>query len=196
MAAPVSAQSPRDVFGGILEDLLRSQMKLRNPDPVHAEPSSPPQRVPGRPVDPVRSGTDIEAQSRQVSDQFASFARESERLGSLLRRDSGRVPGVGENLDEVLKLQARTQLLSAQRSPRVRSQWEREIRDLDRDWRLTSYRLASLPGLSSGCRQSIQRLSEITYRCCQLYDLEPGCARRPIPHRATRCRHEAPHLRL
>lgn len=185
------AQRAREVVGGLLRELLESEIERRD----QGETRDRTRREPDREIRPPRAKIDGSAKSRQARGYFQTFANQSQQLSRLLEQQARTTPGVRSQLDEVLQLQARTDFLNqryAQPQPdRVLSQ---DIQQLDRDWRSVSYRLGNLPSLSDQCRSTIKRLDEVNRRCCELFDLGPQVNRRELARLADALAAEIHHL--
>ena len=183
------AQNARQVVGGLLRELLESELERRD---RNEENRTGPIDFERRPENDARGISD---KSNRARGYFRSFTTESQQLARLLEQEARTTPGVRSHLDEVLKLRARADFLSqryAQPQPdRVLLQ---DIQQLDRDWRLASYHFGNLPGLSNPCQQKIKRLDEINRQCCQLFDLGPQFDRREVVRLASALAAELNHL--
>ena len=186
------AQDGRDVLGGLLQELVRSQLERRERKRRESMRPQPGQLAPGQPpaARPV-----ITQKMRQAQQYCNSFSTECDRLAGLLRRDAQRTPGLRVHLDQVLKLKARSALMSQRfAQPRPESVVMDDIRELDRDWRLAAFQLNQVRGLSSDCQQSVKRLDGYNQQCCKLYDIAPQVDRRELVRLADALAAEIHHL--
>jgi len=110
----------------------------------------------------------------KVRSTLANFAQESERLRNALHADAGRLPGGRRSMGSAFRVSASASALAQtaaetnQLEPLVE-----DVRALDRDWRLLSYRLRQVEGLSDTCRRSAQKLDQYDKELCSLFKIQP-----------------------
>ncbi len=112
---------------------------------------------------------------------LANVSRDADQLAVLLNQDMQRVPGVRPYLDDVLRLRARVSIL-AERSRRFNDHQDilPDLQELDREWRLLSYRLAQLRGLDTRTITQIQRLNTYAKELGRSFEISPQLDRREL----------------
>ena len=179
--SPTLAQNGRELIGGLLRDLIESEIDRQQQKQPGLRRSAP--------------GGQPSANARQARTYFGQFRDESQQLANHLQRDARRIPGVRSHLDEVLRLRARTELLNQRyATPQSDATLRQDIQSLDRDWRMAAYHLNQLRDLPDPCRQSIRRLDDINQRCCGLFDIGPQFDRRDVVRLADALVAELHHL--
>ena len=179
-ATPSFAQNGRDLLGGLLNELVRSQIERRERKRREGRPNLQPtqpfpdrlQPGPNRPAPAPRPVT-LTPKMKKAQGYFASFATESDRLAFQLNQQSRTVPGVRTHLDKVLRLKARSALMQQRYSqPTQGHVIVDDIRELDREWRTASYQLNQL-NLNATSKQAITRLDGLNRQSCELYNVAP-----------------------
>lgn len=202
-ATPVFAQKGSDLLGGLLQELVRSQIERReqkqragrpNLQPTQPFPTQPRPRT-NRPAPQPQPRTVVIPQKmRTAQGYFTSFATECDRLAFQLNQQSRTVPGVRTHLDKVLRLKARSALLQQRYSqPAQNHVIIDDIHELDREWRTASYQLSQL-NLNSTCKQSITKLDGLNRQCCELYNVAPEVDLRAVARLADSLADEFHHL--
>jgi len=162
-----------DLLRTLIENELqrREQQRDRFNDPLERN-SEPPSR--NRLNSPTR---EMQEARRILSD----VSRDADQLAVLLNEASRRVPGVRPYLSDVLRLRAKVAIL-AERSRRFNDHREilPDLRDLDRDWRLLSYRLAQLRGLDNRTISQIQRLNSYAKELGRAFEISPQLDREAL----------------
>lgn len=174
------------LIGGLLRELLESQIRRRE--------QKTQQRIviPGQKIVVPR---EIPPNVRTARGYCDSFATESQRLVQILRSQAASVGGVRPSIEELLRLQARAQVMSKRfASPLERRVAIEDVRALDRDWRTAEYHLQRLRGLPNDCRKSINRLNSLNKQCCELFDIGPQINRHEIERLAGALAAEIQHL--
>ncbi|MGI9428024.1 MAG: hypothetical protein ACR2NM_05160 [Bythopirellula sp.] len=167
VASPVHAQRGREVLGGLLRDLIESELSKQQQKQADRQQQA--------------TTATVSTKGNQARGYFGEFRGESQRLADQLQRDASGIPGVRSHLAEVLRLRERSDSLSRRYAqPQPDAVLVQDIRQLDRDWRLTAYHLNQLNGLPDPCRESIRRLDDINRRCCDLFDVGPQFDRRNV----------------
>lgn len=176
--ATAEAQQGAEILEGLLKDLLQSRVeRYDNPRDIEDDP----RLVRGRRSDRQRRPDRVPDVVLQAGRRYGEFANEAQRLVRLLQQEAARTPGVRQELDEILKLQMRAQLMSERfRTPQKEDFILDNMRALDRDWRTAAYRMNSVRGLSNACRQSVKRISALNEQCCGLLNLQPQIDRREL----------------
>ena len=188
---PAFGQQGPQILEGLLKDLLRSQVERNYAPPEERHPLLVPGKRSEQQVAPNRV-PDVVLRAGRM---YGSLANESQRLARLLRQDARTTAGIKGQLDKVLMIQARAQLLSEKfTTPQKEDFILDNMRALDRDWRTTAYRLNNLRGLSDPCRRAIQRIDAINQQCCGLLNLEPQINRRELIRLADALAAEIHHL--
>ena len=133
---PAFAQTGRELIGGLLRDLLESEIERRRRKD---------ERQPNRPLF-VPSGTGqqpkivVSPKSGQARGYFETFSSESRRLAERLQREARTVPGVRAHLSDILKLRSRADLLNRRYATAQPDHvLIQDIQALDSDWRSAAY---------------------------------------------------------
>ncbi|MCA9073166.1 MAG: hypothetical protein KDA84_29790, partial [Planctomycetaceae bacterium] len=163
-----------DLLRSLIENELqrRDQDRDRLNDPLRNNLGSPSLSPNSPSVSPSRltSPTREMLEARRV---LADVTRDADSLAVLLNEDMRRVPGVRPYLDDVLRLRARVAIL-AERSRRFNDHRDihPDLQELDRDWRLLSYRLAQLRGLDTRTITQIQRLNTFAKELGRAFEID------------------------
>ncbi len=112
---------------------------------------------------------------------LANVSRDADQLAILLGDDLQRVPGVRPYLDDVLRLRGRVALL-AQRSQQLNDHQAilPDLQELDRTWRLLSYRLSQLRGLNPRTITQIQQLNTYAKQLGHAFEIAPQLDRQNL----------------
>jgi|GEM_PF-5598738 len=187
----VHAQKGREIVGGLLRELLESEMKRQQQKQRNENPHKHPRPNDHRP----NKNLSISTKSQQARGYFKSFGSESQRLAALIEQQARNVPGARSHLDEVLKLHARSEFLNRRYAqPQPDHILIRDIEAMNRDWRSVAYQLNRLTGLPGECRQTIGRIDDINTRCCGLFDLGAQFNQREVVRLADSLAAEIHHL--
>ncbi len=164
-----------------VDDLLRQliEQELQRRDQDRRDLNDPRQPDPARaaPARLTRPTREMEEAQRVLG----NVARDADQLAVLLTEDMRRVPGIRPYLDDVLRLRARVTLL-ADRSRRIYDHRDilPDLRELDQEWRLLSYRLAQLRGLDSRTISQIQRLNTYAKELGRAFEISPQLDRQAL----------------
>ena len=182
---PTAHAQDGKLIGGLLRELLESQVRRRDEKRRQLV-------IPGQKIIVPR---EVPANIRTARGYCDSFASESQRLVQVLRKQAINVGGVRPSIDELLRLQARAELMSKRfASPLENRVVIEDIRELDRDWRTAQYHLQQIRGLPSACNKSIERLNTLNKQCCALFDVGPQINRHEIERLAGALSAEIHHL--
>ena len=198
------AQNGRDLLGGLLNELVRSQIERRERKQRAGRPNlKPTQPFPGGQLQPGTTRpaprprpvqVALTPRMKQAQGYFKSFAAECDQLAFQLNQQSRTVPGVRTHLDKVLRLKARSALLQQRYSkPTQGHVIIDDIRELDREWRTASYQLNQL-NINSTSKQAIGRLDGLNRQYCELYNVAPQIDRRAFTRLADSLAEEFHHL--
>lgn len=156
----------RRIVNGILQILIESQNQNRRP----VQP--PPGNIRPRNVGPQLSATRT---------ALTGYRDEAVGLSALLQKDVAGNAGLRSFIGTSLRHHASAQSL-AHKSKHIRDHQAiaQEIRELDSDRRVLSWRLRQARGLSQPCRDCLDRLDEFGGRLCEIYKLEPQIDRRAL----------------
>lgn len=164
-----------DLLRSLIENELqrRDEDRGRLTDPLRGD-TLPPAASPSRLNSPTREMLE----ARRV---LAEVSRDADQLAILLNEDLRRVPGVRPYLADVLRLRARVAIL-AERSRRFNDHRDihSDLQELDRDWRLLSYRLAQLRGLDTRTITQIQRLNSYAKELGRAFEISPQLDRQQL----------------
>jgi hypothetical protein len=155
------AQPPRDQRRELVEGLLRTFLEAQIEKNLRPDrPAPPPQAIPADLV--------------KAREALSGFAREANQLYELLQAESVRNATARQYLPEMMRVAAQAGVL-AERSSRIYDVQSlgREFRDLDRQWRLLSYRLDQADGLSRLCGPGVRRLDGFAAALGQLCGIQP-----------------------
>jgi len=182
---PAAQAQDGSLIGGLLRELLESKIRRR-------EEKRRQLVIPGQQIVVPR---EIPANIRTARGYCDSFATESQRLVQMLRKQPANIGGVRPCIDELLRLQARAELMSKRfASPLENRVVIEDIRELDRDWRTAQYHLQRVRGLPGVCDKSIERLNTLNTQCCELFDIGPQINRHEIERLAGALSAEIHHL--
>ena len=165
-----------DLLRSLIENELerRDRERLNNPlgtNPLGTNPVAP-------------ANTRLTSPTREMLEAqrvLANVSRDADQLAVLLNEDISRVPGVRPYLADVLRLRAQVAIL-AERSRRFNDHRDilPDLQELDRDWRLLSYRLAQLRGLDSRTITQIQRLNTYAKELGRSFEISPQLDRQEL----------------
>lgn len=159
--SPAQAQSqardPRRQFvEGLLKTLIESQLD-RDPAPANRGPAPRP-----------------EENLVAARQQLGSFATHSGELVNYWNSNLARAPGTRQMLGDLIKLNASVANIQARAANARRAEdLAPDFVNLDRDWRLMSYRLKQMDDLSPECMRCIGHLNEIDRALCTLFSISP-----------------------
>ena len=168
--------SARNQRGDIVEKLLRSliETELNKRDTLRTAKRTTPGTVrPGtQPTTPQLE------KARLILDEVS---REANNLTNTLNDEQRRNPSIRPYMSGVLKARARAAVL-AQRSFRIADHQElmEDLKSLDRDWRVLSFRLLRIRNLSTAARGSITRINEQEKRLRDTFNVPPQLSRREL----------------
>ena len=172
----------RENVDDLLRSIIEQELQRRNEDrPNWSEPIGP------SPAAPAGTRSRLTSPTRELQEAqkvLANVSRDADQLAVLLNDDMRRVPGVRPYLDDVLRLRARVAIL-AERSRQVYDHRDilPDLQELDRDWRLLSYRLAQLRGLDARTITQIQRLNTYAKELGRSFEISPQMDRQALLQR-------------
>ncbi|MCL4202846.1 MAG: hypothetical protein KJ000_10135 [Pirellulaceae bacterium] len=157
----VQAQTPRDQRRELVEGLLRTFLEAQIEKNLRPDrPAPPPQAIPADLV--------------KAREALSGFAREAKQLYELLQAESVRNATARQYLPDMMRVAAQAGVLADQSTRIYDVQLlGREFRDLDRQWRLLSYRLDQADGLARLCSPSVRRLDGFAAALGQLCGIQP-----------------------
>ncbi len=157
----IQAQPPRDQRRELVEGLLRTFLEAQIERSLR--PDRPPPQQQAIPADLVKA-----------REALSEFANEAKRLYEVLQAESVRNATARQYLPEMMRVASQAGVL-AEKSSRIYDVQSlgREFRDVDRQWRLLSYRLDQADGLSRLCGPSVQRLDGFAAALGQLCGIQP-----------------------
>lgn len=160
--------------GGLLEQLMRDLLESQRQRQQEAQP--PAVVVGGREQD--RAGA---SRTSQIRENLGAFAKETNTLSGLLRKEVHRNRAVAPYLVPMVRVKSRAEMLQRKYKNAQSDQiLLADLQELDREWRDTAHGLAQIQGLPAGCRQSIGRLTEICSMCCSPFEIAPQFDRREV----------------
>ncbi|MCB9937925.1 MAG: hypothetical protein H6823_06770 [Planctomycetaceae bacterium] len=159
---PLSAQAPtrdprRQFVEGLLQSLIESQLDRRAPP----SPNRPPLPRPDENLIAARKHLD-------------GFSTHSNELVTHWNANAARSPGTRQMLGDLIKLNASVANVRARSANAGRLEdLKPDFVNLDRDWRLMSYRLQQMDDLGADCVRCIGHLNQIDAALCELLDVSP-----------------------
>ena len=167
----VASGQDGEIIGGLLRDLIKSELQRRQQTPFQPFPN-PPER--NRP-------TDFDRNVRTVRVHCQSLANETGALLRAMESEATRHGGLHNHLDEVRKLQALATYAAQNlaQSPRE-SEVLAELAQLDAGWRLAKYHLQQVPNLPSSCSRYIERIDRLAQQICSPFGIQPQINRREL----------------
>ncbi len=173
----------RENVDDLLQSLIESELQRREQDRNDLNLSDPlrPGTVAPATVGPRQRLTAPTREMQEAQRVLANVSRDADQLAILLNEELPRVPGVRPYLSDVLRLRARIAIL-AERSKRLYDHQEilPDLQELDRDWRLLSYRLAQLRGLDNRTITQIQRLNTYAKELGKAFEIAPQLDRQAL----------------
>ena len=148
----------RDFVEGMLRQLIDSQLPSTN----RAEPNR------------EANFSQVGGKMREVRDALEEFSRAVSDLAQQLHSDANRIGGVRHLLSESLQVSASSTVL-LRRANRTRevSDIIRDYRELDQAWRLLSFRLGQVRGLSAQAVRLIAAANRADTRLGELMQVNP-----------------------
>jgi hypothetical protein len=170
MPTIVGAQPPRDQRRELVEGLLRTFLEAQIEKNLRRDRPAPPPPPPQLPPTVVKA-----------REALTGFAREAGLLHDLLQRESVRSPAARRHLPEMMRVRTQAAVLAAESSRIYDVQTlGRELPDLDRQWRLLSYRLSQTEALRSLGEPHIRRLDDYAATLAQLCGFPPQVDHREL----------------
>jgi len=169
-----------DLLKSLIESELQRRDRERDNSPLGTNNLLSPNSI--NPASPTRTRLTAPTREMQQAQRvLADVSRDADQLAILLNDDMRRVPGVRPYLDDVLRLRARVAIL-AERSRRFNDHRDiiPDLQELDRDWRLLSYRLAQLRGLDNRTIAQIQRLNGYAKELGRSFEISPQLDRQEL----------------
>jgi len=158
-AALLAQGTPRTGSAEAVEGMVRTLIDSRLPA------AAPASRRPNRPAPP--------AELREVRANLAGFSQELSQLVAVLYQDVNRNSGLRPLMADALQLSAKATLLARQSvNQDDLGLLGEEFADVDQGWRLLSFRLGELRGLSPPAQQFIQRADQFQQRLTQLLQVD------------------------
>lgn len=160
-----------DLLKSLIEQELERRDRDRLNDPLDTNRVAP-------------SNTRLTSPTRemlQAQRVLADVSRDADQLAILLNEEVRRVPGVRPYVADVLRLRARVAIL-AERSRRFNDHRDilPDLQELDREWRLLSYRLAQLRGLDDRTITQIQKLNNYAKELGRSFEISPQLDRQEL----------------
>lgn len=155
-----------DITRSLIEDQLRDDHRYNTRPRVDVNP-----RV-------INSPTREMIAARRV---LSSVTRSADSLATYLNQDMRRVSGVRPYFDDLLRLRARVSLLN-QRAQQLNDHEliREDLKALDRDWRLLSYRLAQIRGLSNNTIAEIREINNAAKTLGRDFEIDPQLDRQEL----------------
>ena len=121
-----------------------------------------------------RSTQSATRELQQIRHVLGTVSQEGSALVDSLYRELQRVPGIRSILGEVMKLQA-TLTIILERSYHVSNHADisPDLLELDRDWRVLSYRLSMVRGLGRESRHHIKQINDFKSKLSTALKIEP-----------------------
>lgn len=162
----------RQVVDDLIRDLVDSERlsnQLRN-DYRSGQPYYDATRSPNPPA-PLPAGS---ANMDQLRRTLADASQEADRFTGLLRDQMYQVPEIRPLIADALKLRARIAFL-AQQAAQINdaNQILPDLRGLDSDWRLLSYRLGQIRNLDPRIADSARRLNQYSQTVGSTFKISP-----------------------
>ncbi len=170
----------RESVDDLLKPLMQNNYDQRNQnslfDPSRNNSPYPPRTNPTSPTSQM-------LEARRV---LANVSQDADQLATLLTNDMRRVPGLRPYLDDVLSLRARVSTLADRARQYNDPQYILpDLKDLDRDWRLLSYRLAQIRGLDNRTISQIKRLNSYAKELGKTFEISPQLDRQGLLQKTT-----------